>query len=137
MQKVAGMNLYKAYNSYWGIHNIINRLKTLDPDGSPGLNTINLQQNRFPVNDSSLKIEIRLAIYEQFLELHRTNELIHLFINSPFKESISQDISDLPRITVIDDSKQLNTLNASCAILEYKENESNFKIYLKPQENQT
>jgi hypothetical protein len=137
MQKVAGMNLYKAYNSYWGIDNIIHRLRTLDPDGSPSLNTINLQQNRFTVYNLSFKIEIRLAIYEQFLELHRTNELIHLFIDSPFKETISQDISDLPRITVIDDSKQLNTLNASCAILEYKENESNFKIYLKPQENKT
>jgi len=114
MQKILGLNLYNDYNSHWSLNNIIRRLNTPQNDNFTSLNTY--EDTRYTnINlSTTLDIQKRLIIYEHLLELHRIFESISLFIESPYKNIIHLDLTDLPRINVVSSISELDYINCTC-----------------------
>ena len=127
MQKSLGLKLYTEFKERWGINNIRRKLSQQKISGVCTLNTDTRNDSRLSIINSLISLDVRLAFYEYFLELHRCSETINVLINSKFKNILREDLNDLPRLNIADNVNSL-VQNQTNVYIEDKSDESNFKI---------
>jgi hypothetical protein len=128
MQKICGENLKFEFDSFWGLHNIRERLKK----NANGLIGLNLAENYMDIGlkkFSPTNLSHRLNIYEVLMELHRVNEKILLYTDSPQSSLIQSDVSDLPRLSVVQGLNQLEDPTSLSIFLKSNGNDEPYEIY--------
>lgn len=110
---VLGANLKHEFDQYWGIERIKDRLSASVLSDSVKLNPTPKETARFNNSNKNADFENRLLVYENLLELHRSNERISIYIDSNHSHEYIQDLIDLPRLEFpekdifLEDSKSL------------------------------
>jgi hypothetical protein len=95
---ILGENLKYEFNQHWGIARIKERLSTSIVSDSVKFNPAPKQPPRFKNINQIATVENRLFIYENLLELHRSNEHVSVYTDSNHALEYKQDLIDLPRI---------------------------------------
>jgi hypothetical protein len=95
---ILGANLKHEFDQYWGIERIKERLSASVWGDSVKFNSAPKQTVRFNSSNLNAPFENRLFVYENLLELHRTNESISIYTDSNHSHEYKQDLIDLPRL---------------------------------------